>query len=616
MPDANELPGRSGIVALFKECLRREGARDLPITLLLGPRGSGKTWTLTYLWKACQASVALPHALIDCATGRRDTVWRLVCEIADELRRHWPEFGTLRFRRVTLARLAVEPHDLPEDLDRARERLRELLGHRAKLKEHAETAVDVAQAFDVALAEVRLVGRVTQRIASSRSVEMLYRTGLSWYGALSGQHGDGLAALVKLNWLIHRDGNAQDAERILVQALLADLADAFAGRKRRSNCALLLDNCAGAGNELLNLLAEIRAASRDCDPLVVFAACRSVPELSGLRAPWIFPWEEPFRSDAGKREVPTPEAATYATWGAGRRNRQAAESWWLPVLLRDLSLAEIADLVSSDRRRFVHRLTLGHPWSVGQLPTVLDGDDRATVLERFGPKAKYLISGLSEHQHKNLILLAAGRDLEFPSRAGIGLRGAEAAPDLADVLDGSLWLIKGTSRHGPRLHPLLRRMLLWELAGTAEWKRVHGTLREYAGRHGLPVELAYHALACGEIGPAVDYLCQQLHDLDADHWIRAFNEITSAPGLRSPTESPESQHESLLRNRELPDRTGVRDTLWSLVAARWIWADPVGDPAFSLADTIADGFVLLTKDVETGRARFHREAKAYREMRP
>lgn len=660
----SELLGRSGIVELFDDCVRRtdRSTRDLPLIVLLGPHGSGKTWTLRYLLERCNRSVAVPFAFLDCADGQADDVWQLVCDLADELRGPWPEFGRLRFPRVTLARLAVEP-TLPREQDAAEEALRDVLRRRARLRERGNAAgevlVDAAQALDLPLGEAKLLGRLIASVAAARyPVEALYRGGLSWYAARGGRsRGGGLGELVRLNRLFHgaRDHGAKDhgadrgdrdrgakgrrdrdrgdtarAGRVLVEAFLADLVQAYAGANRGLNCAVLLDGCdAGPAGVFLRLVAETRAASATRDPLVVVAASGTVPVLPGLRERWSMPWADP---DPARTVVPAPESATCATWTAARGNRHTAESWLLPVHLRDLTPAELDraltdrsspdGAVSAQTRGFVHRLTAGHPWSAKRVLAALDAADASpdamrAVLGRLS--VDYLFGDLPPGQRRTLVRWSAARDVDVASQATAGPgSGASSSGDstaLHDELERRLWLVRGSPRRGPRLHPWLRRVLLWRLAGAgqAEWGAVHRRLAEHAMTRRRYLDAAYHRLACGDVRAAVDHLSKQFHELDAEHWIREFGELTSAPGRHNPAESPDERYEALMRERGPADRDDpVRDALWSMVAARWIWADPVGDPASTLVDAIADGFARLAGKADTGIARYRHEAAEYR----
>ncbi|MGH3566458.1 MAG: hypothetical protein ACRDRH_10580 [Pseudonocardia sp.] len=608
MADSGALAGRRGVLTLFTDCLRRQSTpRDLPIVGLLGVRGSGKTWTLRYLEQACGLSVAIPYTFLDCTESSRDSVWSLVCDIADTLHRKWPEFGALDFPRVTLARLAVRD-ELPGDLATAREQVRQALAEAAKLAARGETlqdvVIDLTQAVDFSPGLGSLAGRAVRWLTNSKlSVDRLYHKGLSLFAA----GGDRLAAfdaLINLNRAHHDDRRRAEADRVLVKALLADLNAAFTGRRRAFHCAVLLDNCdTDAAVGLLNLVAGLRASTSEPDPLVLVAACGTVPGLTGLTERWLLPWEAGGR--IGPVPIPDADAASYAAWTDGRPGRNLPSSWWLPVHLRDLALTEL-DHHTEERTVFVHRLTCGHPWSVDRVSSAAAA--QTGVLTRSTPDADYLFRGFSAANRRTLAAWAAARDLETAARViGGGLA-------LHDEVVRRMLLVKGGSPRKPVLHPWFRRVLLFDLAQDGDrWRQTHGRLAEAAGRL-RQLDFAYHHLACENLTPAVDYLGERFHSVDAETWIAEFDEIADAPGRHETGDEPVDRCDKL-QLRDDRDRDDIlRNALWSMTAARWIWADPVADPGHTLADTIADGFVRLAEVGLTGLARYRREAKKYREL--
>jgi hypothetical protein len=150
--------------------------------------------------------------------------------------------------------------------------------------------------------------------------------------------------------------------------------------------------------------------------------------------------------------------------------------------------------------------------------------------------------------------------------------------------------------------------------GKAQWDDVHRKLAKWAlGNRKVEIDVWYHTLAQGEVGPVVDHLLdQQQSHADAESWIDKLNGITAAPGLHHHAVNAEARYDELLAL--CPNETGPRRVVWSLVASRWIWADPLGDPEFTLTHAIADEFVLLADVFQTGRNRFHQEARKYREL--
>lgn len=640
MPEGATLLGRSGIDGLFTDCVRRPvdgSARALPVVVLLGKRGSGKTWALKYLRGRCEGSEGIPYVFADCAAQRNRSVWQLSCELVDAFHaERWLGFGRLSFPRVTLARLAAEHLELDENHTPAQEELRKRL--RAPFTQHVDPVVGLVANLLTSLSipqwMISIVVWFVRFIAgSNRTVERLYRRGLQWYGVKFGSsENSGVAILVELNRHFHRGDQKKLAERMLLEAFLDDLNDAFT-RRRDFNCAVLLDNCEDlAGTGFLNLLAELRSCRPGSDPLVVVAASRIVPDLTELRS-WIFPWEP---DQSGALRVPNPEEVSYASWQKGQNTRGTGPaSWWYPVHLRDLTVDELRQdykLRHLHHPDFIYRFTGGHPWSAhrvhklgpsGALADTLSETELRKIAAEFARKeaAEYLLAGLSRALRTTLVRWSAARDIDVAA-AALGDGGG----DLRSELEKRLWLVSDnplpkTTPGGPRLHPWLRRILLGELAEDAEtWSRVHRRLRDSTQKD-HPLDAAYHELACEELPPVVDYLAKQLGLMDADSWIQEFDAVTDAP-TRASVETPIERHEKLVFERGPLDdgprdqKTRVHDTLWSLVAARWIWSDQLGDPKVSLKDTIADGYARLADESRAGSARYRREARVYREMRP
>src|SRR5215471_6708945 len=108
------LQGRAGIFeTLIPGCLARpagsRGTRDVPIVLLLGPRGSGKTVLLDAVGRRFKD---VPQAALDFdATGpmRPRTA---VISLAFQLARKCGKYGRLPFPRLLLGLLVVDS-DIP-----------------------------------------------------------------------------------------------------------------------------------------------------------------------------------------------------------------------------------------------------------------------------------------------------------------------------------------------------------------------------------------------------------------------------------------------------------------------------------------------------------------------
>ncbi len=644
MTEGATLLGRSGIDALFTDCIRRQAdgssARPLPVVVLFGKRGSGKTWTLKYLEGRCKGSDAIPYVSVDRATRPDSSVWQLSCEIADSFHaKKWLGFGRLNFPRVTLARLAAQHKNLPENLDpeSAREELRKQL--RIQFKHHVDPVIDLVTNLLPALSTPQwiistIVSSIRLIARSNRAVERLYQRGLQWYGVQFGNsETSGLSVLVELNRRFQSNNQSEFAASMLLEAFLDDLADVFT-RRRDFNCAILLDNCDDPGGTgFLNLLAERRSCRPERDQLVVVAASRTRLDLIDFDRSWVFPWE-PDRSGAPR--MPDPDQASYTSWQDNRARGTDLGSWWYPVHLRDLRGDELRQDYRQRRLHhpaFVSRFTGGHPWSAhrvhkpgssGALANILSEAELLNMPAEFARQeaAEYLLADLPPALRPTLVRWSAARDISAAAAL------ADGGGDLRSELEKRLWLVSNsnplpkTNPGGPQLDPWLRRILLRELAEDAErWSQVHHSLYDYAKQSPHRLNAAYHKLACGELSQAVDYLTEEFGWMDADSWIEKFDAVTEAPS-RASAETPVERHDQLVCARgplddgPLDQKARIRKILWSLVAARWIWSDQLGDPKVSLKDTIADGYARLADESWAGAARYRREARTYREMRP
>jgi hypothetical protein len=451
--------GRSAIAdSLVPDCLRRgAGNAEVPMILLLGQRGSGKTSLLTYLRERLAPSDEMPYVLIDCAERPQPTVWRLICDVADGLNKKWPDFGRLEFPRTKLARIAAEHGPLPPDDQDAKQRLLLALRMTAKFPagEVDQIIASVAKLMvappgvgDLVRQAVRVVAR------SEAAVRHAYRTELKYFADRWPQNdGDDLTALIMLNRRFH--AHHPRAEHMLCRALLDDLIDEFSRRRHKFNCTVLLDNCEGqCAVDFLNLLTELRGL---IDPLLVIAASRSVLKLTNLDSQWSLPWEP---ATTALPHMPDTEGIDYVKWKDKRKFENDPACWWYPVWLRDLACAELNDFVDYRHAGFIHRLTRGHPWGTRQVARVLPAADvvrpsndtklHDLLLEE---APAYLFEGL-ETVRPTLVRWSAAQTIETATRA----LGHD--PDLYEELVHRLWLVPGRRRHEFQLHPWLRRILL------------------------------------------------------------------------------------------------------------------------------------------------------------
>ncbi|WP_250282900.1 hypothetical protein, partial [Frankia sp. CiP1_Cm_nod2] len=364
---------------LLTECLDRSGEarnRDLPVVLLLGPPGIGRSAVLDEIERWC---AAVPRVRLNLGgTGRRPAPGRDVSPAREILVR--TAFGLAGkvpgYRRVTFDRLYT---------------CLLVLGSELELNDRIQTLHQITRLLrDRTWAErnrddiIRIVSPVlaSSELPDVASAAVTVLASMQWRARLGGRRTwpfqraersrrtaepispDALADLVALRNA--DDESRQEVERLLVKMFLADLYDAFTAGRRAGgdlfNCVLLLDNVhhSPGGREFLHLLVEERhqrasEGAGTCDPLVVIVTSRG--------------WN-PVRDGTPGGRIRPLDAAGYANWARGRRaDAHEAGSWWYPVALPDLTANDVSLLVRRadlpDRWRRLatdlHRVTDGHP---------------------------------------------------------------------------------------------------------------------------------------------------------------------------------------------------------------------------------------------------------------
>ncbi|ARQ72318.1 hypothetical protein CAG99_12770 [Streptomyces marincola] len=536
---------------MFNECrarpasgaARRHG-RELPVIVLLGPRGSGKTATLNHLGYLASRR---PHALYDFASAAPRRPFEVAARLAIGLSLGFPRQPRLRFPRLALGLLVVRSGISLDEAEprRARAALRAAL-RQARESAPADAGARRAGAALTLLQDLNLaqfpglsllVGLVQQGLPRL-PVDVMWRTGLSWYGGRSGLRP--IDALMALNELAAREAEAEArgeaagdraVDRVLCAAFVEDVRAHYARHGRDRECAVLLDNADHeAGRAFLDLLMDIReenaAERRVHDPLLVVATAADAGRVPGPFAP----------VPSGLRVV-GPEEASYAAWRDQAPRPAPDTSWrWYPVRLRDLTANEVAKLGADTPglphlTPLVHRLTYGHPWSVrrlhdaarravarhgaaAELHTLLDHpvpvpgppgaeDEQPTELPLSQAALDYLLRDLSqEDQRPALVVCAAARAFDTAVDSGL-LDGfvLRTQDTLLRETGARLWLVdpvpEDAGTHGgrgsgyllptghpqplparPVLHPWLRLLLLDELA-----RRPDGAGRDWTAVH-------------------------------------------------------------------------------------------------------------------------------------
>ncbi|GGI88216.1 hypothetical protein GCM10011581_26670 [Saccharopolyspora subtropica] len=613
MAGGGELAGRSGVVeGLVRQCVRRDlraAGADLPVIVLAGPRGSGKTAALGDIRRRC--GMLVPHAASD--LEQPDTSPRaIVTELAFELSRKYESSGRIHFRQLMLCLLVVGAQLNPENREKALAQVRAAAAADAEFSERTHTVVE-------GVIDSVMQGGVVPWW-SKLAAETLLRgsESLRWRHRL--RRASGIREAVP-----ERSPNLQDVlvdigaadsdlmDEVFCAAFLADLREAYRGRRgrrRRANCVALLDNVDSPGGmRFLDLLLTLRQR-HEPDPLVVVGTSRQ----------WHPRW--------GQRGV-APEHASLADWADHREPDRGPDSWWYPIDLRDLVPAEVAIVgrfaAGSAAAPFVHELTGGHPWGVQEVRAAL-GDrptgsamrlvlkHRAAGAAPLAERARdYLLRDFDAAQREVLVGLSAAPNLELATRAEVRL-GSDGAAGVLHEIRSRLWSVLD---HENRLalHPWLRRLLLHELANRPDdhpqrWVVVHTRHREHHRDNGNTALALYHALALQDLGAVVAHLQQRFEQIsteaDVHPWLQRLELITAAPNRLPTDREPREQVEQLVRAAPAANANLAR-----LVAAKWLMSDPLGDPGRTLRGIVRSEFEQLARQARAGFVVLFGESEKY-----
>ncbi|GAA3377540.1 hypothetical protein GCM10020367_53600 [Streptomyces sannanensis] len=644
--------GRSGIVSLVDACLKEAPDAERPVTMLLGPRGSGASEAHSALME--HFGPEYPFAYVNFG-GTQTLLPRYALGLlARQLERKLPRYGRSQFPLLSLGLLASDQElrmrslaegrrAVQRQLDRFQEENEARHGdYLAAFFEVGMGAVGMPEgASSVALAVFQDALRRGRRRLPGRVFGGKLTASAHWYGRHPlTRSQDTMEALVELNLWRH-EGDEEEQERldrVLFSAFLEDLRRNAVRSFMPRSYLLLLDNShTEYGRRFLDLLIRARhddtvVAGLDCDPLTVVASSNR----------WLPRWG-PATGDAWPWRLRGPDRASLADWNAHRPTRDSEDSWWYPLRLRDLNLDEVRirielqlgsrpDLAPFTRLTpFVHRLTGGLPRAVHQVLDVLrqsgappEGgpeqdrwlrtlpDRPLRIGEQTGTLAEtaldHLLRGFDDTARTALAECAAARDLAVGARVlspGEGLFGEIR----------SRWLLAGPGTMVHALHPWLRRLLLWQLAQRPDdWEMAHELLADHYTTERRPVQQMYHLLALERIDEVTDHLVRRFPEVPAVQWISEYDAITAAPN-RLPAGGGPLELLASLAPRLPGQAVDAESVIRGLVTARWVWSDPLGDPGMRLNDMIADGFTQLSQLRRNDIVALFNEAERYRHWR-
>jgi Cdc6-like AAA superfamily ATPase len=606
------LVGRDETVALIESLVRPRPSRPLPIIVAYGPGGSGKSALLDHVERRYRE---LPISRVNLdgmgSTGCRD----VLAAIFDDLRDYpHPEFGRLRLPRYALAKLAMASvgADTGQDTER-RTLARNLLAVRlTKLPQATGVVAAAADVMPAAVASafkalqpflswVASFGVVAPRLVRWLLVGPRLARTLRWYetAAISAEHFNlshdvKAPAVVAELWKqmgeqekerVRGDlDNASEKriDRLLVDAFLADITEAFRRRRRRKvTCLVLLDGAdlldpvenslfepsqresVVPASNFLELLVEARLRTPDA-PLLVIATKQSKPADPAEEA---WPKADP---ESNPAEVAQKR---YDDWA---KQFKEANTLYLPVRLRPFTLPQTAQFLaewsrtqdytvsSSTLIEELHEVTKGHPLAVQLTVQVTGLRYRANMVQPAVRSAfaqrlpqgqrtadpdvkvgdylvfrflqRFRVGDDIEERERTKELLAR---LAAPHRIDVEtIRLLVPGRDPQDVFERlSRYSFTNTAQQDDQvfltIHPLLRDLLALSLLDQTgprpySYRFVHQQLRDRYRSAGNKPEELYHALALGEVDAVAKDLRRRIRE---SGWPAVLDHIAEAPIL-------------------------------------------------------------------------------------
>lgn len=552
-----------------------------PLLVLAGGRGVGKSAVLGELWDAYtehnrrgEARRRTPVALIDCEDEQFagppheespeswSPVWQALLVVAEQLTEPVKAAGQLTFPRLTAGLVAVRASDWSgrTDSDRIRRELVRilLLNERATRfslagRWAAKVASKVIAAASGGGPFVAATVEATLEALSEGVTHRKEQRPATWYRSYPNAGGNAKRGLLLLAGNFRAGGTSREhAERWLVRALLADLAEAYSGigshLTRLGRPLVLLDNArSGPGPGLLDAVLRDRADGV-ADQVVWAATVRGT--------------NHPALGDAVRREL--PDVARVTDWEPGSSPSSRALLVPLPPLSPDDTLHMVGAVcddveIPPQLPHAIHRLTGGNPLGIVLLATAArQHPDKAASLGRLliakvkleegqaddgRPAYAELLGRLApEDRLDELTVLAAAHGHD----SAVALAHAQLPDDFgssgvrslrARLAEEGLAASPGHFVGDPFVRTLLLLRLHHRHSDHAKWREVHETLIAHFAtgpgfrtpHPGVDAFRLYHELSLGDTAGAVAHLRDTFTTLRTRTWLDTLRFLASAP---------------------------------------------------------------------------------------
>lgn len=392
-------------IALFERLYVRDGTAPLPILLVQGPGGSGRTRLLDYLYSRAKDPLTCARVRVE-APGGPTSVLELLDAIQDELAADaHPQCGPIPFPRyelgVWMREVAAETGAHP-DREELRVRLAKLLNRRFRAPGDAAHAaqnilvVILQWLIELLLPAFLVRPSVVRRLLWGRQRAAAF----AWYERHqrdvelpSNRH---MGDVIRKMCALANTGSPQDAaviDRLMLSAFLADLRAAYdpatapSARLRTTNCVVLIDDIdllpGDRGFRLLELIAEHQAGGTvtalGTDPLLLVATSGRRPDQLGDPAGHsgsvtAYDWPLGGPADAAGAAEQVYAAWRQALYRSRNRGRYPAARVLLPLAIPRFSREETRALAAphlrgtAEARRIIaeelYQATYGHPLAV------------------------------------------------------------------------------------------------------------------------------------------------------------------------------------------------------------------------------------------------------------